>query len=175
MQFTQTRLNGAYIIDIEPINDDRGFFARSWCEKEFSEKDLPYRIAQCNISYNKEKGTLRGLHFQGHPFEEDKIIRCINGSLFDVIVDIRPNSKTYLEWFGIELSSENKRSMFIPKGFAHGFQTLDDETEVLYQISEFYKPSHSMGIKFDDPKIGVVWPLSSPIISEKDRSYAYIT
>ncbi|MCK5398353.1 MAG: dTDP-4-dehydrorhamnose 3,5-epimerase family protein, partial [Thermoplasmata archaeon] len=140
MIFTETRLKGAFIIDIEPIEDDRGFFARSWCRNEFEKHGLNPDLVQCNISFNKKKGTLRGMHYQTAPHEESKLVRCTRGSLFDVIIDLREDSGTYKKWFGIELSAENRRMIYMPGGFAHGFQTLEDNTEVFYQMTEFYYP-----------------------------------
>jgi len=168
MIFTNTKLNDVVIIEIEKHQDERGFFARTWDEKKFREKGLNSEIVQCSISFNLKKGTLRGMHFQKNPYEETKIVSCIKGSIFDVIIDLRSNSDTYKKWFGIELNSNEHKSIFIPEGFAHGFQSLENETEVFYQISEFYKPSHSGGIRWNDPVFGIRWPLSNPIISKKD-------
>jgi dTDP-4-dehydrorhamnose 3,5-epimerase len=156
------------IIEIEKQVDERGFFARTWDENKIKEKGLNSKIAQCSISFNLKKRTLRGMHFQKKPYQEAKIVSCTKGSIFDVIIDLRSNSKTYKEWFGIELNSNDHKSIFIPEGFAHGFQSLEDKTEVFYQISEFYKPSHSSGIRWNDPVFGIKWPLNNPIISGKD-------
>jgi dTDP-4-dehydrorhamnose 3,5-epimerase len=169
--FNETKLKGAFSIEINPIEDERGFFARTWCQNEFIEHGLNTILVQCNISFNKKKGTLRGMHYQCAPFEETKLVRCIKGAIFDVIIDIRPESKTYKQWFGIELTSENKNMLYVPKGFAHGFQTLVDETEVLYQMSEFYYPDYSRGIRWDDKAFDIKWPINNIIISDKDTSW----
>ena len=172
MIFTETKLKGAYIIDIEPIEDKRGFFARSWCRKEFTERGLNPNLVQCNISYNKRKGTLRGMHYQAAPHQEVKVVRCTKGSIYDVIVDLRQDSSTCRQWVGVELSAENRRMLYVPEGFAHGFLTLEDKTEVFYQMSEFYFPECAGGIPWDDPAIGIVWPEKNPIISEKDMAFS---
>ncbi len=172
MIFTETGLSGAYIIDLEPIEDTRGFFARAWCERELSEHGLQTRTAQCDISFNKRKGTLRGMHFQRPPHEEIKLIRCIRGALYDVIVDLRPDSLTYKQWVGVELSAENRRALYVPRRFAHGFQTLEDDTETFYMVSEFYTPSAEGGVRWNDPAFGIDWPLGPPTeISDKDASW----
>lgn len=171
MIFTETRLKGAYIIDIEPIADERGFFARSWCRNEFEKHGLNPELVQCNISFNKMKGTLRGMHYQTAPHEESKLVRCTRGSLFDVIIDLRKDSRTYKEWFGVELSAETRRMIYVPSGFAHGFQSLEDDTEVFYQISELYYPECSGGARWDDPAFGIDWPIKEKIISERDKSF----
>ncbi len=168
MIFTDIKLKDAMIIDIEKQVDERGFFARTWDENKIKEKGLNSKIVQCSISFNLKKGTLRGMHFQKNPYQETKIVSCTKGSIFDVIIDLRSNSNTYKEWFGIKLNSNEHKSIFIPEGFAHGFQSLEDETEVFYQISEFYKPSHSRGIRWNDPVFDINWPLNNPIISKKD-------
>ena len=175
MIFTETRLKGAFIIDIEPIEDDRGFFARSWCRNEFEKHGLNPDLVQCNISFNKKKGTLRGMHYQTAPHEESKLVRCTRGSLFDVIIDLRENSGTYKKWFGIELSAENRRMIYIPDGFAHGFQTLEDNTEVFYQMTEFYYPECTGGVRWNDPLFAIKWPLPIKIISRKDSNYNSIS
>ena len=173
MIFTETDLKGAYLIDLEKIEDDRGFFARAWCAREFSEHGLETRIAQCNNSSNKRKGTLRGMHLQKAPHEEVKMIRCIRGALYDVIVDLREGSPTYKQWIGAELNEENRRMLYVPRGFAHGFQTLTDGTEAFYMVSEFYTPGAETGVRWDDPAFGIEWPLGPPAeISEKDASWA---
>jgi dTDP-4-dehydrorhamnose 3,5-epimerase len=168
MIISNTNLKDAVIIEMEKHQDNRGFFGRVWDEKIFKEKGLTTKIAQCSVSSNLKKGTLRGMHFQEKPFQEVKIVSCRKGCIFDVIIDLRPDSKTYKQWYGIELKSDEHKSIYIPKGFAHGFQSLEDNTEVYYQISEFYNPAYSNGIRWDDPVFGIKWPLNNPIISEKD-------
>ncbi len=172
MKFIETKLKGAYIIEIEPIEDQRGFFARSWCKNEFEEHGLNSNLVQCNISYNKKKGTLRGMHYQVEPYEEAKLVRCTKGSIYDVIIDLRENSYTFLEWVSIELSSDNMKMLYIPEGFAHGFQTLQDDTEVFYQMSEFFHSECARGIRWDDKKFNIIWPIDKTIISDKDKSYS---
>ena len=171
MKFTETRLPGAYIIDIEPVEDDRGFFARSWCKNEFAAQGLNTSLAQCNISFNKKKGTLRGLHYQERPYEEAKLVRCTRGAIYDVIVDLRPDSPVRRAWIAVELSADNGRTFYIPKGFAHGFQTLTDDAEVLYHMSEFYHPEAAHGVPWNDPAFGINWPILPPILSVRDQSY----
>jgi dTDP-4-dehydrorhamnose 3,5-epimerase len=170
--FTETDLPGAYAIDIDPRRDERGFFARAWCAEEFAQHDLVTRVAQANVSYNAHRGTLRGMHYQVPPHEEVKIVRCTRGAIYDVIVDLRPSSPTYRRWIGVELTAENRRMLYVPEGFAHGFQTLEDDTETFYQVSEFYAPGAERGLRWDDPAFGVEWPLpESPILSDKDRGW----
>jgi dTDP-4-dehydrorhamnose 3,5-epimerase len=171
MRFTPTELQDAYIIELEPIEDARGFFARSWDEREFAEQGLVTRIAQCNVSFNRRKGTLRGMHRQRPPYEEVKLIRCVRGSLLDVIIDLRPESASYKQWIGVELSAGNRRMLYVPHGFAHGFQTLEDETETFYMVSEPYVPGAEAGVRWDDPMFAIEWPLGPSEISEKDRSW----
>jgi dTDP-4-dehydrorhamnose 3,5-epimerase len=171
MRFRETPLQGAFIVELERLEDDRGFFARSFCEKEFSAHGLAPRFVQCNVSYNKRAGTLRGMHYQEAPHEEDKLVRCTMGAVHDVIVDIRSGSPTHLQSFGIELSAENRTALFIPRGFAHGFQTLKDDSEVLYQMSEFFQPGSARGMRWDDPALALAWPLPNPILSDKDRAH----
>lgn len=172
MRFTRTALQDAVIIDLEPIEDDRGFFARAWDEREFAENGLVTRIAQCNVSFNRRKGTLRGMHLQRPPYEEVKLIRCVRGSLFDVIIDIRPASASYKQWTGVELSARNRRMLYVPRGFAHGFQTLEDDTETFYMVSEFHVPGAEEGVRWNDPMFGIDWPLGDPSeISDKDRDW----
>ncbi len=188
MIFSETVLRGAYLIEIEPREDERGFFSRSFCRHEFAAHGLKTSIAQCNISFNRQKRTLRGMHFQISPKAEAKLVRCTRGKIYDVIIDLRPDSPTYCQWFGIELSGGSAakslpltahgsrliadyRMLYIPEGFAHGFQTLDDNTEVFYQMFEFYAPEYARGVRWDDPLFGIRWPLPDPIISERDLSY----
>lgn len=174
MIFEETKLKGAYVINIEPIEDERGFFARSFCQKEFEQLGLNPCVAQCNISFNKKKGTLRGMHYQAAPHEEAKLVSCVKGSIYDVIIDLRPGSITYCQWVSVELSAENHKMLYIPEGFAHGFQTLEDNTEVFYQMSEFYHPESARGVRWNDPAFGIEWPSAELIISEKDSTYSFL-
>jgi dTDP-4-dehydrorhamnose 3,5-epimerase len=174
MKFLECSLKGAFLIEIEKHEDERGFFARSWDGKIFRDNGMNTKIAQCSISFNKKKGSVRGIHYQKSPFEEDKIVRCTRGKIFDVIVDLRKDSPTYSRWEGFEISENNYKMLYIPKGFAHGFQTLEDDTEVFYQISEFFMPDYSSGVRWDDPKIMIKWPLTISAISKKDLSYQLI-
>lgn len=169
MTFTETKLKGAFIIDVTRMEDERGFFARSWCKKEFEAHGLNADAVQANVSYNKHKATLRGMHYQKAPYAETKTIRCTSGAIYDVILDIRPDSETYLDWFGIELTSDSFRMLYVPEGFAHGFITLADHTAVHYLVTAFYTPGSEAGIRFDDPAFNVQWPIAPQIISEKDR------
>ncbi len=171
MIFTETGLAGAFVIDVELIEDERGFFTRSWCRNEFKAHGLNPRLAQCNISYNKKMGTLRGMHFQLSPHEEAKLVRCVRGAIFDVIVDLRPDSATFLCWQGLELSETNRRAVYIPEGFAHGFLTMTNDAEVFYQMSSCFVPSSAAGIRWDDPAIAINWPIQPQCISEKDQTY----
>src|SRR5688572_22066159 len=172
MIFTETKLPGAYIIDLQPIEDSRGFFARSWSAEEFAAHGLVTRMLQANISFNKEKGTLRGMHRQAQPFSEVKIVRCTRGAIYDVAIDLRPNSPTYKQWAAVELSADNRRMFYIPEDFGHGFQTLEDDTEVTYQVSQVYTPAAERGNRFDDPAFNIDWPLPVSVISDKDRLWA---
>jgi len=171
MKFNETELKGGYIIDIQKIEDDRGFFARGWCKNEFEEHGISSNLAQANISYNKFKGTLRGLHYQASPYEEAKLVRCTKGGIFDVMVDLREGSPTHGKWMGAELTADNHRMLLVPEGFAHGFQTLQDDTEVFYQVSEFYTPNAEKGARYDDPAFGITWPLEVSVISDKDANW----
>jgi len=171
MIFTETSLPGIYLIDIEPVEDSRGFFARGWCRKEFEEHGLDTSVNQMNISHNPDAGTLRGLHYQQEPYAEAKTVRCVRGAVFDVAVDMRESSPNYLQWIGHELSAENHRSLYIPKGFAHGYQTLVPDTELLYSVSEFYAPGSEVGIRYDDPALAIEWPAPVLVISDKDASW----
>jgi dTDP-4-dehydrorhamnose 3,5-epimerase len=175
MIITETKLKGSYIIDIEKLEDERGFFARSWCQKEFANHGLNQHLVQCNISFNSRKGTLRGMHYQIEPFAETKLIRCTMGSLFDVIVDIRNDSPSYKQHIGITLTPQNRTMLYVPEGFAHGFITLEDNTEVCYQMSDFYSPNHARGFRWNDPSFGVQWPGDVRVISERDRCYPDFT
>jgi dTDP-4-dehydrorhamnose 3,5-epimerase len=169
--FTETDLAGVFAIDLERHWDERGYFARSWCQREFADQGLEVRLVQCNISYSARRGTLRGMHFQFPPHEEIKLVRCTRGRMYDVVVDLRPDSLSYGRWIAEELSPETGRMIFIPAGCAHGFQTLEDDTEVFYQMSEFYVQSAASGIRWDDPALGISWPLEVTAISDRDLSY----
>lgn len=171
MHFTKTPLEGAYVIDLDKKGDERGFFARFYCTKEFKEKGLENNFVQVNNSLSGHAGTLRGLHYQLAPKGETKLVRCVRGSLYDVILDVRPGSPTFGHSFGCELTAENRRMMYVPKGFAHGFLTLQDDTEVIYLVSEFYSPEHERGVRWNDPKFSIAWPKTPKIISDKDRQY----
>jgi dTDP-4-dehydrorhamnose 3,5-epimerase len=174
MQFRETKLRGAYQIELELHADDRGSFARTYCSREFEAHGLNPRIAQCNVSCNDRRGTVRGMHYQAAPHQEAKLIRCSRGALYDVIVDLRPESPTFREWTGVELIAQPGRPsgmLYVPAGFAHGFQTLADDTEVLYQMSEFYAPDAARGFRWNDPAFAIAWPAPVSIISERDRTY----
>ncbi len=171
MLFTETYLKGAYLLDVERRQDERGFFGRSWCQEEFEAHGLDPQVVQCNISYNEMRGTLRGMHYQAAPYEEAKLVRCTMGTLYDVIIDLRPDSPTFTHWLAVELTAENRRALYIPKGFAHGFQTLSDHTEVFYQMSEFYHTEAARGLRWNDQAFGIEWPIQELIISERDRQY----
>ncbi len=170
MRFLETPLAGAFVIEPERRADDRGFFARSWCREEFAARGLDPALAQCNISYNRRRGTLRGLHYQAAPHGEAKLVRCTRGAVFDVIVDLRPGSPTRGRWHAIELGAENRRMVYAPDGFAHGFQALADDTELFYQMSVPYEPASARGIRFDDPTLAIAWPIADPLVSERDRA-----
>jgi dTDP-4-dehydrorhamnose 3,5-epimerase len=176
MIFKETNLKGAYSIELEPIYDERGFFSRSFCRDAFTEHGMNPQIAQCNISFNKKKGTLRGMHYQMAPHAEAKLVRCLRGAVYDVIIDLRQDSPTYGRWTGIELRAFEPAAfpcvhlLYIPEGFAHGFQTLDESTEVFYQMSESHHPASARGVRWNDPIFAIQWPLE-PVISEKDQSY----
>jgi dTDP-4-dehydrorhamnose 3,5-epimerase len=171
MIFTETPLPGVFLVDLAPMADERGFFARAYCREEFAEKGLGFDLSQCSVSYNARRGTLRGLHHQRHPHEEHKLVRCTAGAIFDVIVDIRPHSGHYRRWFGAELSAQNRRSLFIPPGFAHGFITLSDDAEVYYMISTPHAPDHAEGFRWSDPAFGIEWPLAPSLMSARDAEY----
>ncbi|MBE0557297.1 MAG: dTDP-4-dehydrorhamnose 3,5-epimerase [Proteobacteria bacterium] len=172
MIFRETEFRGAYVIDAERLQDDRGFFARTWCRKEFQANGLNPELVQCSISVNAKKGTLRGMHYQIAPFEETKLVRCTMGAIYDVIVDLRPSSPTFKRQLGVTLSADNRRMLYIPEGFLHGFLTLEDNTEVFYQMSEFYAPDHARGFRWNDPAFGIEWPSDVKVISERDRNYS---
>lgn len=172
MIFEETKLARAFIIKLEKLEDERGFFARAWCQKEFDDAGINSRIVQANLSYNEKKGTLRGMHYQVSPYQEAKLVRCFRGAIYDVIVDLRSDSPTYKDWIGVELSAQNRQVLFVPEGFAHGFQTLESQTEVFYQVSEFYTPGAEKGARYNDPAFGIDWPLPVSVISEKDAGWA---
>jgi dTDP-4-dehydrorhamnose 3,5-epimerase len=171
MIFKETGLPGVFEIEMELLRDERGFFARSWCEKVFREHTLNPNLVQCSISFNERKGTLRGVHYQAPPYPEAKLVRCTKGALYDVALDLRPDSPGYLRWTGTELTATNHRALYIPEGCAHGFLTLEENTEALYQMSEFYHPETADGVRWNDPAFGIVWPGVVQVISERDRSY----
>lgn len=171
MIFQETELPGAYLIEPEKRGDERGFFARAWCAREMAEHGLAAELAQANLSRSAQAGTLRGMHFQRAPHAETKLVRCTRGSLYDVIVDLRPGSPTYRRWFGAELSADNGRMLYVPEGFAHGFQTLEDDTEAYYLVSEFYTPGAEGGVRYDDPAFAIRWPRPVTVISPKDESW----
>lgn len=172
MIFTETRLKGAFTIQLDKKEDDRGFFARAWCQNEFEAHGLVSRVAQANLSFNKKKGTLRGMHYQAPPFEEVKLVRCTRGVIYDVIIDMRPSSPTYKQWCAVELGAESHVMLYVPEGFAHGFQTLEDGTEVFYQVSQFYSPAHERGVRWNDLAFRIKWPdTKNRVISAKDRSW----
>jgi dTDP-4-dehydrorhamnose 3,5-epimerase len=171
MIFIETELKGVWIIKLEPIEDERGFFARTFCQDEFKRQGLNVNIAQCNLSYNRKKSTLRGMHYQAAPYGEAKLVGCIRGAIYDVVIDIRPYSKSFKQWISVELTDENRRWVYIPEGLAHGFLTLRDHTEVFYQVSEFYRPEFSCGIRWNDPAFSIDWPYDVVVISEKDKNY----
>lgn len=170
MIFKETKLKGAYIIDLEPFQDDRGLFARTFCQKEFEQIGHRREFVQFNHSRTSYKGTIRGMHYQKPPHAEIKLIRCVRGSVYDVIVDIRQDSPTFLEYIGVELTDRNLRMIYVPEGFAHGFQTLEDDTELIYHHTAFYAPGQEGGLRFDDPRVGIEWPLPPTVISEKDQN-----
>ncbi len=172
MIFIETKLKGAFIIEPKLLEDERGFFSRTFDQKEFEAHGLNFRIVQCSISFNKKKGTLRGMHYQIGPYEEAKLVRCTRGTIYDVIVDLRPQSPTFKQWIALQLTAENRRMLYVPEGFAHGFQTLEDNTEVFYQMSEFYHPECARGVRWDDPAFGIEWPEDERIISVRDQQYS---
>jgi dTDP-4-dehydrorhamnose 3,5-epimerase len=171
MIFTPTKLAGAYIIEPEPIEDQRGFFARTFCRKEFAEHGLQTQWVQCNISFNKKKGTLRGMHYQAAPDQEVKLVRCTAGAIYDVIIDLRPDSATYTQWVAVELSADNRNMLYVPEDFAHGFLTLTEDSEIFYQMAQFYAPQAARGLRWNDPVFDIDWPESVSAISDRDREY----
>jgi dTDP-4-dehydrorhamnose 3,5-epimerase len=171
MRFEPTELSGVFVVETEPHEDARGFFARTFCAREFAEKGLVASFVQSSVSFNRRRGTLRGLHYQLPPACETKLVRCTSGALYDVVVDLRADSPTYLRHIGVELTAKNRRALYVPEMVAHGFQSLEDETEVFYQISAFFVPDKSTGLRHDDPKLGINWPLPISSISEKDARW----
>lgn len=171
MLFRETVLKGAYVVEPERITDERGFFARTWCRSEFETHGLNPNLVQCNISFNDKKGTLRGMHYQATPRAEAKLVRCTAGAIYDVIVDLRPDSGTFKRWTGVELNADNRYMLYIPEGFAHGFLTLSEDAEVFYQMSEYYSAEHARGVRWNDQAFGIQWPGEALVISERDRSY----
>jgi dTDP-4-dehydrorhamnose 3,5-epimerase len=171
MIFTPLALAGAWQIDAEKLQDDRGFFARSFCEAEFARNGLPLHFVQQSISFNNRRGTLRGMHYQAAPCEEGKLVRCTRGAVLDVLLDLRPEGAGYCQWLAVELSQDNARAVYIPPGFAHGFQTLRDDTEILYQMTTPYSPAHARGVRWNDTAFGIGWPLADPILSPRDAAY----
>ena len=175
MVFEETVLKGSFTIDLNKHEDDRGLFARTYCQREFKEQGIMVEMVQANMSTNKVKGTLRGLHYQINPHQEGKLIRCTKGALYDVIIDLRPGSPTYREWFGVELTEHNQRALFVPKDFAHGFITLENDTTAFYMVSEFYMPGAECGIRWNDPSFGIKWPTEPKCISKKDSNWEDFT
>ena len=171
MKFLETELNGVFIIKFEKLEDERGFLTRVWDKKLFQENGLNSDLLQISFSFSKKRGTLRGMHLQKKPFEESKLVRCTNGKIFDVIIDLRQKSSTYKKWISMELSSDNLQGLYIPEGFAHGFQTLEDSCEVCYHMSNWFSPEHARVIRWDDEEFNITWPINNPIISKKDLSY----
>ena len=174
MKFHKTKINGLYVIELEPYIDERGYFVRVFCKKEFAKIGLKFEIVQINRSSNLKKGTLRGMHFQKPPKAEDKIVQCLKGAIYDVAIDLRQGSKTFGQWIAVELTEENRKMFFIPKGFAHGFQSLRDNSEILYFMSEFYSPEQVRGVRWDDPFFNIKWPIENPILSERDKNWSLI-
>jgi len=172
MIFTETKLKGAFIIDLELRSDDRGAFARTFCAQEFETHGLKPTVAQCNLSFNHQAGTLRGMHYQTLPAAETKLVRCVKGAIYDVIIDLRPDSPSYLQHIGVELTANNRRALYVPEIFAHGYQTLTDGAEVVYQVGEFYTPGYEQGIRYDDPAFNIQWMLPITVISAKDANWA---
>ncbi len=166
-------LKGAFIIEMERLEDERGFFARAWCQKEVCAHTLSPHFVQANVSFSKKRGTLRGMHYQVAPYEEAKVVRCTRGSIYDVIIDLRPESATYKQWVAVELTAANRKMIYVPEGFAHGFQTMEDDTEIFYQVSAFHAPEAGRGVRWDDPTFAIDWPTDVVVISEKDKRWPY--
>jgi dTDP-4-dehydrorhamnose 3,5-epimerase len=175
MIFSETNLKGAFLIEPERKEDQRGFFARTWCQQEFEDHGLNSKLVQCSVSFNNKKGTLRGMHFQVAPFDETKLVRCTKGEIFDAIIDLRSDSPTFKKHFSVLLNEENRLMLYIPPGFAHGFQTMSDNTEVFYQMSQLYSPEHARGVRWNDPVFGIQWPADERIIIDRDLNYPDFT
>ena len=171
MIFTPCKLKDAYLIDLDPKSDERGFFARAYCRNEFAAHGLLIEFVQCNLSFNSRHSTLRGMHYQVHPDEEVKLVRCIRGAIYDVIIDLRPASPTYKQWLGVEIDADGRRMLYVPAGFAHGYLTLVDDSEVLYQVSAFYSPESERAVRWNDPAFNIQWPMRPEVISSKDRQH----
>jgi len=171
MRFQETTLKGVFEIQLEMKSDERGFFARCWCQKEFESNNLNSRLVQCNVSFNAKVGTLRGMHYQAEPHAETKVVRCTSGSIYDVVLDLRPSSPTYKHWIAVILTARNRNMVYVPEGCAHGFLTLGDDTEVFYQMSDCYRPELARGVRWDDPAFAIVWPGPVEVISDRDRTY----
>jgi len=171
MKFIETNLKGAFVVEVDQLTDNRGFFARSWCQKEFEAHGLTSRVVQTNVSFSRSKATLRGMHYQIAPYQESKLVRCTRGVIYDVIIDLRPESPTHKQWVGVELTADNYSMLFVPEDFAHGFITLMDNTEITYQVSQFYTPGSEKGIRFNDPTFNIQWPLGVSVISDKDSNW----
>jgi len=170
--FNETVLKGAFIIELRKIEDERGFFARAWCQKEFTANGLNPCLLQCNLAFNKARGTIRGMHYQAPPYQEAKLVRCTRGAIYDVIIDLRPDSQSYLKWIGVELTEDNHAMLYVPEDFAHGYQTLTNNAEVFYQVSQFYSPEFERGVRWNDPVFGIDWPeTENYVISEKDKNH----
>lgn len=172
MIFKETELKGAFIIDLEPLQDDRGFFARSFCQNEFKSLGLQSTVAQCNLAFNRSRGTIRGMHYQTPPHAEAKLVTCTHGTIYDVIIDLRLDSPTYTKWLAIELTESRKQMLYVPEGFAHGYQTLTDDTEIFYHMFNFYSQAAAQGIRWDDPFFKIPWPIAKPLVSDRDKSYS---
>jgi dTDP-4-dehydrorhamnose 3,5-epimerase len=172
VKFVETNVKDVWVIELNEIADSRGFFARSFCGKEFEQHGLKATVAQANLSYNHKKGTLRGMHYSARPVTETKLVRCTAGAIYDCIVDVRPESPTYLQHFGIELTAQNRKALYVPEMFAHGYLTLTDGAEVVYQVGDFYQPGYERGVRYDDPAFGITWPVPIEVISEKDTKWA---
>lgn len=171
MIFHETKLPGVFEVHLEPKTDERGFFARTWCQKEFADQGLNTCLAQCSVSFNTRKGTLRGMHYQEAPYAECKLVRCTQGAIYDVVVDLRPDSATFKQWIAVLLTAENRSMVYVPEGCGHGFLTLEDDTEIFYQISQFYNADSARGVRWDDPAFQIAWPEKVEVISERDRTY----
>jgi dTDP-4-dehydrorhamnose 3,5-epimerase len=175
MKFKETELKGAFVIELEKLEDERGFFARSFCVDEFNKHGLNTRVVQCNVSLNKHMGTLRGMHYQTAPFEEAKLVRCTRGSIYDVIIDLRSGSETFKRHFAIVLTAKDGNMLYVPEGFAHGFQTLAPDSEIFYQMSQVYSPEHARGVRWNDPAFAIEWPAAERIMTDRDRTYPDFT